>query len=189
MTSVRGARLLAVVVSVPLLLSACSDDAEPASNAGATRSVDPSAPAGPPPPVETATPSAAATTLPPREIGQTADLAQGIVVSVVSVRERSLKASGPGEVAGPGVVVRLEVRNATAKDFDLTTLAVNATYGDDATPAPPGAAADAPGLSGTLKAGAETTGTYAFKVPADQAKSVEVDVTSSVSPNIVVFRR
>ena len=190
MTRVRGARLLAVATIVPLLgagLSACSDDS-PSPSVSPTSTAVPSGPAGSPPPVDTATPSAATTTLPPRKVGQAAPLTEGVEVSVTTVSEKDLKASGPGEVAGAGVVVRLEVRNRTGKPFDLTSLAVNATYGKG-TPAPPGDAEHAPGLSGSVKAGDTAVGTYAFSVPEDEADSLKVDVTSSASANVIIFRR
>jgi hypothetical protein len=179
-------RLGLLALSIPLFLGACSgDDAAPAASPTPPPS---GAAAGPQPPVVTATPSLGATTLPPRQVGQAAALDEGLQVAVTKVSEKDLEASGPGEIAGAGVVVQVEVTNSTGKDFDLTALAVNATYDKD-TPAPPSDAENAPGLRGTVKAGAKATGTYAFRVPKAKADSLTVDITSSTSTNIVIFRR
>ena len=184
-----AARMGLLALCVPLFLGACSGDDDAASPTAGTTSPPPSnAAAGPAPSVETATPSAATTTLPTKKVGQAAAIDKGLEVSVTKVSEKNLAASGPGEVAGAGVVVRVEVKNSTGKDFDLTALAVNATY-SGGTPASPGDAENAPGLTGALKAGKTVAGTYAFRVPKAEAKTLKVDITSSTSTNIVIFRR
>jgi hypothetical protein len=182
-----AARVGLLALCVPLFLGACSgDDGKP--SAGATTPVATNAPAGPQPPVDTATPSAASTTLPPKKVGQAAAIDKGLQVSVTKVSEKDLAASGPGEIAGAGVVVHVEVKNETGKDFDLTALAVNASYAKG-TPASPTDAENSPGLSGTVKAGASKAADYAFRVPKKDAKTLKVDITSSTSTNIVIFRR
>lgn len=192
--------LVAPVLCLPVLLGACSGDGGETpgtpgtagtASAGppATASPLPSgAPAGSPPPLETARPSVAISTLPAVAVGETAPLAEGVTVTVGGIEATEVEANGPGDVAGDGAAVAVSVANRTALPFDLGGLVVTATYGANQ-PASPGGAGNGTPLTGVLKAGASAAGTYVFSVPASALSSLRVQVSSDSSPNVIVFRR
>ena len=128
--------------------------------------------------------SPASNTLPAVGVGTETDLGSNVFVTVTQIEPTSLTARGPGEVSGPGVIVTIEVRNATNAALDLAGLAINAHYGDG-TPAVP-AAVQQDALNGTVAPGERKTGKYTFSVPQDQYSSVVVDIQHSGLPNVVI---
>lgn len=197
---------------VLLAAAACSGDDEPAAqdppaSAPVTATATPSgdatattaAPGSPsatstarpspgPPATASPGPSVAVTPLPPVRPGRESPLQPGVTVTLTKVANVQVTASGPGEVAGPGVAVTIRVRNTSPAAFDLGRLAVNAT--DRANiPANPGGSAQAKPLSGALAAGKSADGVYYFVIDAAKAAGLRVEVSSSSSPNIVVLER
>jgi hypothetical protein len=188
-------RIAGVLLCVAVLVAAgCSGDDDDTSTAKTTTSS--SATSTTAPNTDTTLPSTATTagtpngsgvasnTLPAVGVGTEAELGGNVFVTVTKIEPTSLTAKGPGEVSGPGVIVTVDVRNATNNALDLAGLVVNAHYGDG-TPAVP-AAVQADALAGTIAPGASKSGTYAFSVPTDQNSSVVVDVQHSGLPNVVV---
>jgi hypothetical protein len=174
----------ALAVAVP----ACSDDdgtsttRTPTTSARATTTTDRSG---------TTTSTRATTTtgissitLPPVGIGEPAELGENVLVTVTRIEPTTLTAEGPGEIAGPGVIATVEVRNDTDEPFDLGGLAINAHYGDD-TPASPSLL---PGrsLSGTVAPGQRVSGDFGFRVPEDERDSLVLDIQHSGTPNVVI---
>jgi hypothetical protein len=119
--------------------------------------------------------------------GEPAALTADVTVTVRGLTAVSVGAQGPGEVAGPGVRVDLEVRNDSSEPFDLGTLAVNAST--DGTPAIPSDSAPAKALSGQLVRGRTATGVYVFTVPKGAEDDLRVDVSSSSAADVVVFEK
>ena len=143
--------------------------------------------AGPParrPPIT----SVAVSSLPPVPVGHGAALTAGVSVTISGVRDIDVGASGPGEIAGHAVSIQVRVHNATSAAFDLSGLAVVASYGRG-TPASPTNSGGAKPLTGTLATGGTADGTYVFLVPAEQSTTLRVEVSSAESPNIAVFQR
>jgi hypothetical protein len=130
----------------------------------------------------------AVSTRPPVPVSSAVALQPGITLSIPSVKDTRVGASGPGEIAGPAVAVTVRVRNGTGRAFDLAAIAVNAAYGGN-TPASPTSSGGAKPLLGSLAAGQTTDGLYVFLVPTAQASTLRVEVSSSTSPDIVVFQR
>jgi hypothetical protein len=204
---VRIIPILAAAGTV-LVLAACSgDDGDPAADAtSAAPTVTASGPEGTEPagtvsptgpttspspgPPATAAPGAsvAVSPLPPAPVGDDAALSTGVAITVTGVRDVQVKATGPGEIAGNGVQVTVRVRNTASTVFNLSGLAVVASYGSG-TPADPSGSAETKSLSGALRSGQTAEGTYYFLVPKAQAGSLRVEVSSSSSPNIAVFER
>jgi hypothetical protein len=184
-----------------VLLTGCSggdDGAAPAPAAsGSTAGTAPSgAPSGTsstrtarpgPPPAETAGPKVATTTLPPVAVGERTSIAENVLVAVDGLRTLTVPATGPGETAGSAVAFTVEVRNGTDRPVDVGGFTVTAGYGRG-TPAIPSSARPATPLTGSLAAGSSATGTYVFRMPADQVRSLQIQVLSDSSPNIVVVR-
>jgi hypothetical protein len=130
----------------------------------------------------------AVTPLPPARVGQDATVTSGVAIAMTGVRDVQVPASGPGEVAGPGVAVTVRVRNGSAGSFDLSGLAVVASYGRG-TPAAESGSAKETLLRGALAPGRTAEGTYYFLVPVAQARTLRVEVSSSSTAAIAVFVR
>jgi hypothetical protein len=113
--------------------------------------------------------------LPPVAVGEPSDFGDGLVATVTEVEAIDLEAQAPGEVAGPGVLVTLELRNDTDADVDLGGVSVNASYADGV-PAALHQTGPVDPLMGTLEPGDRATGTYAFRVPTAEQGSIVLDV-------------
>jgi hypothetical protein len=124
-------------------------------------------------------------TLPAVAVGVPSPLAEKLTATVTSVEPMKLKAQGPGDVAGPGVLVTIEIRNDTSQAVNLDLIAVNAHYGKD-TPASPNRGAPGPTLSGTVAPGQSKTGRYGFRVPDGPTGTIVIDIQHSGSPNVVI---
>lgn len=153
------------------------------TSAPATTTPVPTPTTEPGPPASTA-PEVGVTTVPPVAVGQEAAFGDGLVATVTAVDQVDLKGEGPGEVAGPGTAVRLELRNGTRARVDLGGVVVGVTYGDGS----PGdlsnsAPADVP--TGVLEPGASAEGVWVFSRPRSGAAPVEVSVGSQSSAAVV----
>jgi hypothetical protein len=138
-----------------------------------------------PAPIETEPPSVAVRTAPAVSIGTTTTLSDGVRVLVSGISTVKVRASGPGDVAGDGVAVQLTVQNSSEQPFDLSGLAITAFYGQ-AQPASPGGVGDL--LTGPLETGEKARGVYVFTVPTSKVPSVQVQVSSSTSAVIAVYK-
>jgi hypothetical protein len=140
------------------------------------------------PATRTPGPSVAVTPLPPAPVGKDAALLSGVAISVTGVKDVEVQATGPGEIAGHGVAVSVRVRNSGSAAFDLSGLAVVASYGKN-TPAEESGSAQTKALTGSLPTGRTAEGTYYFLVPAKESGTLKVQVSSSSAANIAVFQR
>lgn len=202
-----GPVLPAVLLTV--LLAGCSgDDDAPAAAAGgspgAAGSRTGSAPASPTAtgtvgtkggatsapelPRDTATPRVAISRAPVLRIGQAGRILPRVPVRIRSVRQLSVRAENPGEIAGEAVAVTVSVSNDSTAAFGLGGLVVTASYrggrpGDQTESGP------SDPLTGSLPPGRTEAGVYVFKVPSRYASSLRLEVTSDRSPTIVRFAR
>jgi hypothetical protein len=182
----------AVLFAATLLVASCSGDDDDAVGTASSTSTSSTTTAG-----SDATASAtdttgttgastdiASNTLPPVGVGKPSELAGNFIVTVTSIEPTTFSTEGPGQTAGPGVLVKIEVRNDTNAPIDLAGFAVNAHYGE-AVPASP---SGPPGttLTGTVAPGSRATGQYGFRVPEDQQGSVVVDIQHSAAPNVAI---
>ncbi|WP_285115393.1 DUF4352 domain-containing protein [Leifsonia sp. fls2-241-R2A-40a] len=117
--------------------------------------------------------------------GDSSSFGGGVTVSVSPFTEVDVKASGPGEVNGPGMKATVVVKNGGSKPVDLSSLSVNGYYGDDYTPASP-VASQTTGLSGALAAGEQASGEYVFSVPKGSESAFRVTVGSGSSSLVLV---
>jgi hypothetical protein len=180
-------------VSAPPTSGAVSPAPSPSTTAGATPA-GPSSPASQPPTQAQPTtgsdpsvvPSRPVETAPPKRLDESTRTA-GAVVSLVSVRATTIKATTPGDRSGPGVLVRLKLVNSTGKTLDTSFTQVDVT--------------DAGGTSGTLvdgaptkalaasvRAGRDVQGTYAFLMDDASAGEVTVSVFVTSGQPVVTFR-
>lgn len=198
----------ALVVSAVLGLAACGADEQPTpptaptsggsgpaasgpASAGASSSVPPPAATTPVPPP---TPGDTASTVAPRPVetrrpvrlDQPATPADAVTVRLTRLRAIQAKAQGPGEVSGPGLEVRVEVRNDTQRPLDLSTASVTLAAADDS----PGQLMSGPPsdpLPGAVAAGRAATGTYVFTVAKSRREPVKVVVTVTGEDPVVAF--
>jgi hypothetical protein len=126
-------------------------------------------------------------TLPAAGLGQAVDFGDGLSATVESVEDVQLTAEGPGEVAGPGVAVRVSLRNGTSARVDLGGVLVSTTYADGA-PGDPSTSAPSDVPTGVLEPGDGAEGTWVFSRPAGGGGPVEVTVGSISSSAVVVVR-
>jgi hypothetical protein len=180
--------------------SAAPPSAEPsASDAGPSSSSSPSsgsvtpepgpssqATSGAPEPEPSIEPDRPVETAPPKTLDQPTRTA-GAVVSLVSVRSTTVEARNPGERSGPGVVVRLRLRNAGSSTLDTSFVQVGVT---DET----GTAAifvDGPPserVASSVRAGRTVEGRYAFVTDGRSTDVVTVSVYVTQDQPVVTFR-
>lgn len=121
----------------------------------------------------------------PVALDKPAAFGNGVTAKVVKSQRVTLSAQGPGEVAGPGVRVELELTNGTGEAIDLNAVAANLFYGKDKTPASPALNSDTP-FSGSLEAGKAAKAIYNFSLPKG-ADPVELQVSYTITQPVVVF--
>lgn len=134
----------------------------------------------------TVVPSRPVETAPPKKLDESTRTA-GARVSLVSVRSTDIKASGPGDSSGPGVLLRLKLVNSTGRRLDTSFVQVNVTNaaGDPGTLVS-GSPTDP--LASSLRAGADGQGTYAFLLDDAASDPVKVSVYVTSGQPVVTFR-
>ena len=116
-----------------------------------------------------------------------ADFGTGMTARVAGLESVDGVAEGPGEVAGPSVRVTVVLTNGTGADVSLDTTVVNLYAGAQLTPGEPLSGPGVSVFSGTLAPGAEATGVYVFRVPADQRDHLQITVSYDPTSTTVLF--
>lgn len=125
-------------------------------------------------------------TMPAAALDQAVEQA-GITGSVVSVQAVDGRATGPGDVAGPALMVTLRLVNGTAEALSLDAVSVNLSTGEARAPASPlGDPRRAP-FTGTLSAGGSAEGVYVFRAATGDRDRVDVEVGYRPGQAIAVF--
>ncbi|MFB9378907.1 hypothetical protein ACFFKU_06205 [Kineococcus gynurae] len=176
-------------------------------SAGATSSGSPGSPESPSTPDASATaaPGPAATpqdpqlgrvapqvgteTLAPVPAGTPARTEEGFSASLTSSAPVELTASGPGEVAGPGVLLDISFTNGADFPVGLDGVRVTATLADG-TPAPATDASPSAPATGLLQPGGSASGRYAFSLPtgAPAGSDLLVQITTVSSAQVLQVR-
>lgn len=184
--------LCGVVLSAVLLVgcTATPDEQAPDQQAAGQQNTDPLPAQTIPAPGggsvhETVAPAEPAPTV-STSMKKPADVGGGITVDVAHVRRLAVKAKTPGEIAGPAVAITLTVDNAGKKPVDLSTAMVSVTGSDGAYGQPTTSDPYAP-FTGPVEAGGSESGTYVFRLPADQRKSLSVTVEYVAGAPIALF--
>lgn len=194
----RGVAVAACIASLAMVLAGCTGDPDPAS----APSQVPNSPGvdGTPAPEPPGTPVPApgggdvgatvtATQAPEplaEEIGEAAEVSDGVRVSIADVAAVTASSTGPGEVAGPAVAVTVAVTNDTTEPFDLALVSVNLTD-SEGLPGSGMTGEPADWLTGSIEPGASAQGVYVFTVPEDHRDPVHVDVSVDPTLPTVVF--
>lgn len=173
----------APATSAPASSSAPATPSGSPSAAGSDTPPQPQPPAASDPDVE---PSRPVQTAPPKKLDESTRTA-GAVVSLVSVRTTTIKATGPGDRSGPGVLVRLKLVNSTGRTLDTSFTQVDVTdeAGTSATlvDGPP---TDA--LAASVRSGRAVQGRYAFLMDDASSGPVTVSVYVTSGQPVVTFR-
>jgi hypothetical protein len=119
-------------------------------------------------------------------VGVASPLGSDVFATVTKVEPVQLKANGVGDTSGPGVLVSLEIRNATDRTLDLGGLVINAHYGAGVPASAARTSKSNEPLSGSLAAGKSKTGRYAFRIPQGQTGMIVMDVQDPGQPNTVI---
>ena len=123
----------------------------------------------------------------PVALNKSGPAADGVMVSLKSVRAITAKGVGPGEVSGPALRVDVLIRNETASPLDLGAAVVSLTDEDGHPGASMGGPPASP-LPGGLQAQDEARGVYVFTVKKGSRNPVTIDVSMGGSVPVVVFR-
>ncbi|UDY35502.1 hypothetical protein [Dermatobacter hominis] len=194
----RSASMLAVLgaaaVAVVLVLAGCSSDDDGGDAAGDGSTTTTTVAGGTQGPSTTGAPATAPVTEPVADavkgavpLGTAADLGGGVFVTLTAADDVDAEAKLPGETAGPAVAATLEVRNDSTTPFDLSTVAVTASYGDG-TPAIVNKSEPTDELTGTVEPGDTAKGVYVFRAPEKEADTVVLEVQSGTQPNVLRFK-
>lgn len=124
--------------------------------------------------------------LPPVGLDDPATSDDGVVASLAGVEAVVTDATGPGEVAGPGVRLTVELSNGGADAVAVDQVVVNVYVGDDHAPADPLLSVSEP-FSGAVEPGARATGVYVFSLPDTVGDALHVTVSHDPSTPTAVF--
>lgn len=178
-----------VVVSAVVALQWPSDEASPASPVPTQASR--TAPV--PPPTtgstgETVPPGAAAETTPAGSADSVA-LSSAVTVSVEAVERRRVKAISPGEVTGPGIVLRLSITNDSDAAIDVSSASVTLLYGKANSVATPTTAEPSRPFGGQIGPGETTRSAYVFEVPQRSVSPLAILVQYQAGAVVARFDR
>ncbi|MGC5172280.1 DUF4352 domain-containing protein [Micromonospora sp. DT81.3] len=120
------------------------------------------------------------------ELGESADLDDGVSITVSEVEPLEVEANTPGEIAGPAVALTINVDNASDETIDLSTAMVSVTgsggsYGQATTSEP-----FSP-FMGSVEPGAAASGVYVFRLPAQERDALQVSVEYVAGAPIALF--
>lgn len=195
--------LIWTLAAAVLLLGACRaeqapDPGDPGAPGSSAASAQPSVPQPPPPagsggpltPTPVATPGSAASeeTLSIEEPVpvESPKQASGIEVRVAELTAITTTAHIPGEVAGPGLAVRIELVNLSADPIEIDSLVVT-LY--DSTGAPAGMiTSDSDQPRATLQPGETLSGIFRYTIVNDLRDPVTIEVSLPNHPTLLAFQ-
>jgi len=121
------------------------------------------------------------------ELGQSADLHNGVSVTVTKVESVQGVGHGPGERSGPAVRLTVSVVNDTKKALNLDLALLNVYFGPDLSPASSVSGPGARLLPAELAAGGTATGRYVFTIPRREQDDLRVDFTYTTEAPKAIF--
>jgi len=119
-------------------------------------------------------------------VTEEADLGPGVSASIQSVKNITVDAKTPGEIAGPAVAVKLSVSNASDEAIDLSTAMVSLTNADELLGQPTTSDPYSP-FFGALEPGDSATATYVFLLPEDARSGIAVSFQYVAGAPIALF--
>lgn len=131
-------------------------------------------------------PAAVATTKAPVPLTGTATFGGNVTAALTKVVTADLEAHGPGEFAGPGVVLTISVVNGSAKAVDLSSVGVTVVGTNKVAALPVQSGSGLP-FSGQLAPGRTATASYAFSLHSLPSNPVTVSIDYSAAAPVVAF--
>lgn len=125
-------------------------------------------------------------TLPPLPLSRKAEFGTGVTAKIVSIDAVQAEAHGPGEVAGPGLKIVVEVTNGTAKAISLDAVVIT-VYDSEDRPGVQMSMSGSDPMRGSLAAGKSAKGTYVFTLSPDHRNPVTVNFSYSSEAPVVLF--
>ncbi|MGW6131950.1 hypothetical protein ACWFNE_18160 [Cellulomonas sp. NPDC055163] len=110
-------------------------------------------------------------------VGETAEVAPRVTVTVDALEAIQGDGDGPGEIDGPSVRFTVRVANGSDAGLSLVGAVVNAYFGEAQTPGIQLSGSGSSPLPSSVAARADVTGTYVFLLPAG-ATTTRVEVYS-----------
>ena len=121
----------------------------------------------------------------PVDIDEPATIAGRVTASITGVRSIETEANVPGETAGPGVAVTIEVRNDSDETIDLNSVVLD-LIGADGVSATPILAGTEP-VGGPLASGAGASGTYVFNIEEALRRDDTLQLNYAADVPVIVF--
>jgi hypothetical protein len=138
--------------------------------------------------LDPAPPAAPVPTLPPQAFTKPASTSDGITVTVTRWRTITTPAGAPGEIAGPGVALDIEVRNTGSTPIDLSNVVADLRTGTDEAPLLRADREPTAPFTGTLAPGQSARATYAFNATPEQRANVTLYLSLNAGTATAVFR-
>lgn len=166
------------------------DGPDPTGDASAAPSIEPAATTPVPAPqggdINQTVAAVPVTTAPAVPLNSAADFGGGVRVEMIELNRIDTTAQGPGEIAGPGVAIKLRFVNESSAAVSLDNVTVNLADGAQQ-PGLPMSAAPAQPFRGSVDPGASAEGVYVFTLPSDFANPTSVTVSYAAGAPTVVF--
>ena len=124
--------------------------------------------------------------LPPVDLDAEADFGNSVVVTLDEVERVEGTGAGPGEVAGPSVLVTLTLRNVSDDAVDLGAVVVDLYTATDALGTPLLGDERTDVFEGVAEPGEAVTATYVMRVP-DASPQIKVTVSYEAETPAVTF--
>lgn len=124
--------------------------------------------------------------LPPVDLDEEADYGNSVVVTLDEVERVEGTGAGPGEVAGPSVLVTVTLHNGSEDDVDLGAVVVDLYTATDALGTPLLGDERTDVFEGVAEPGEAVTATYVMRVP-DASPQIKVTVSYEAETPAVTF--
>lgn len=122
----------------------------------------------------------------PVPLTETAQYGNGVAVSLPGIEALTTTAELPGEIAGPGLKVSVQITNSSAATIDVGNVVVD-LQDSHGVPAIPMSASPASPFAGSVEAGGTATGVYVFTAPSDYANPATITVSYTTEAPVAVF--
>jgi len=126
------------------------------------------------------------TTKAPVSLSVAASYGTGVTARMVKIDNIKTVAQLPGEIAGPGVALTVEITNSSTRVVELNSVVVD-LIDVRGVPAIPMTAAPASPFAGSVAPGKSATGVYVFTLGSTYRDPGNISVSYSIGAPIVLF--
>ncbi len=125
-------------------------------------------------------------TLDPVTLDEPVATDDGVMISIAEINRIDGEAQLPGEIAGPALLVVVQITNSGPDPINLSAVTVN-VFDADGQASTPLTADPASPISGVLDAGDSIEGRYVFSFDTDRPQPVTVEASHSLDQPIARF--